>query len=168
MEEIIRIIQKIDSRVNLVFGYMAAGASLVCMFLIFSDVGGRYLFRSPISGTFEISEFLLTIMIFGTITHLELRKAHIRITVLYSRYPPKLQRAFDIFTKVIQTVLFGLFSIQTFRYFHSSWAIDEISWGSIPMPLWIPKFVIFVGCLLFFLHSAGNLSLTFLRWKEKK
>lgn len=159
MGKIIKFIQNTDERINLTLSYIAGVSSLFCMVLIFSDVGGRYLFNTPISGTLEVSQLLLTVMIFGSITYLELRQSHIKITLLYSRYPPKIQRVFDILSQGLQTVLFAFFANQTFFYFYFSWAMDEISAGSIALPLWIPKFVIFLGCFLFFLHSFGDFTL---------
>ena len=56
------------------------------------DVGGRYLFRSPIKGTFELTElFFSSIVAFG-IAASTAAEEHIRVDALFVKMGPKGQR----------------------------------------------------------------------------
>ena len=148
-------LQVFDSKANRVLGMVAGVLAFVGMFLVTFDVGGRYLFNHPIPGTLERTEAMLCIIVFWSITYWEITKGHLRMTLLYSRFSPRWRLSCDILTKVLVLFLFSFLIWQTFLYGVDSWVNRETDLLGV-VPLWLPKFGIFIGCVAFFLHFLGG------------
>ena len=54
-------------------------------FLTTVDVVGRYVFNSPITGVFEITEYLVLILIFSFIGYTQSQKSHVAVDLLLAR-----------------------------------------------------------------------------------
>ena len=52
------------------------------MTLVVLDVAGRYLFNAPISGSFEITEFLLALLVFAALPVVTREDKHISVSVM--------------------------------------------------------------------------------------
>jgi len=52
------------------------------MILVVFDVAGRDLFNAPISGSFEITEFLLALLVFAALPNVTLEDKHICVSVM--------------------------------------------------------------------------------------
>lgn len=76
--------------------------------LIFVGVIMRYVFNNPLGFVEEISGYIIVwgIMV-GTVVALRDNK-HIRVDMLYQKFPPRLQKVTDIFSNVVG-LLFALF-----------------------------------------------------------
>jgi TRAP-type C4-dicarboxylate transport system permease small subunit len=61
------------------------------MFLTTTDVIGRYFFNSPILGAFEITEYLMSILIFSFLAYTQSEKGHISVDIVFERLPRRLQ-----------------------------------------------------------------------------
>ena len=64
-----------------VLGFVAAVVLFVLMALTCADVAGRYFFKSPIFGAFEITESLLAALIFAGLPLVTLRNEHVTVDV---------------------------------------------------------------------------------------
>ena len=71
---------------------------LLMMFLTVGDVVGRYFFNRPISGTFELTNFMLALVVFFAIGYTQVRRGHISIDVVVSRFSPRAQAIIDSIT----------------------------------------------------------------------
>ena len=66
-----------------------AGFCLFAMMaMTFADVLGRYVFAAPISGAFEIVEFLLALVIFSGLPLVALDDAHINVSIFDKLFAP--------------------------------------------------------------------------------
>ncbi|MFQ5850539.1 MAG: TRAP transporter small permease subunit [Candidatus Binatia bacterium] len=118
------------------------------MFLITFDVAGRYLLSEPITGTLEITEFLMVFVIFLSISCVQQRKGHIRVQILTRRLPPKAEIAVDILAHLVALLFFLLIAWQSGASALSSWEFREASEGLLQIPIYPPKFAISLGSLL--------------------
>lgn len=85
--------------------YVGAFA-LICMMLITTvDVAGRYLFSKPITGAFEITEFLVLILIFSFLAFTQAGRGHVSVDLLFTLFPRRLQIAVDLVTHTICLIL---------------------------------------------------------------
>jgi len=151
--------QYIDLHVNRVLAATMGVLTFLCMLLITCSIGGRYLLGMPVPSSVELSEAILVLVIFLPFAYIDIQGGHLRITALYSRFSTRWQKICDIFSKVVSVIFFSLMTWQTLKYAIHSWVSNEVSWGMIPIPLWIPKFAIFFGCLIFSIHLLGSLVL---------
>jgi TRAP-type C4-dicarboxylate transport system permease small subunit len=66
-------------------------ALVAMMFLTTVDVVGRYLFNAPIMGAFEITEYLMLLMIFSFLAFTQAEKANISVDIVFKCLPLRLQ-----------------------------------------------------------------------------
>lgn len=153
----IKIFQFIDSNISRVLLFISGFCCLISMLLITADVTGRYFFSSPIPGTLEATEFMLCMIVFGPLAYVESKGEHVRILFIYSHLPKKGQYVLSIFGKALGLVFFGIMAWETFLNAMQSYAIGESTWGEVPLPLWIGKGFISLGCFVYALHLLGSL-----------
>lgn len=80
---------------------LAAGGMVgVLMFLVFTDVVGRYLFSKPIFGAYELVEVLMGGLIFAGMPLVSRSKAHISVDFISASLPDRL--------KPVQSILVNL------------------------------------------------------------
>ncbi len=56
------------------------------MLLTVADVIGRYFFNFPIAGTFELTEVMLSLLVFFSIAYTQIHKGHIALISLLHGY----------------------------------------------------------------------------------
>lgn len=138
-------IEKWQTRIDLWMGYTSALMVVVIMFLVSADVVGRNFFNQPLPGTFEFSEVLLALIIFLALPYVQYKKANISIEMVSDHYPPKVREIFDICCMMLGVVMFGFLAERGIEMTLSSWAIDEISEGTIPFPMTPFKMMVPIG-----------------------
>ena len=92
--------------------YMGTSMLLVMMFFGTADVIGRYLFNSPIIGTIEVFEILLPIISLLGLAYTQKEKGHIRVDLLYSRFPRRPQAVIGLGITIWSILLFILIAWQ--------------------------------------------------------
>lgn len=144
------------ARFILILTYLSALAALFCMLFIslavFSRILGYWL-----PGMLEITQMMLVLMIFLPLAYVEKNKGHLQITILYSHFPERLRSTLQFTWEILTCILFALLAGMSFRGMLVSFIQHEASWGDIPIPLWIPKLFIFVGCISMFFYDLTYL-----------
>lgn len=129
-------------------GLIAALATAIMMFLVVCNALARYLFNAPINGAFEITESLLTVVVFLSLALTLYGDGHIRVILLTQRFSPRVQRIVRIFTLLLGAVFFAWCSYGTWGFAMESYLTNEQEWGSIQFPLYPVKFLVFAGLVL--------------------
>jgi TRAP-type C4-dicarboxylate transport system permease small subunit len=127
------------SRFLLVVGQIA----LVMMVgLTVTDVFLRYVFNRPILGSYELTEFMMAILVFSTIGYTMAVKGHVVVDLVFSQLP---QRARDILECVTSFIAFILFAIVGWR--NALQAVTAWQRNDVTAELFIPisPFVLFVA-----------------------
>ncbi len=89
---------------------LGAIALVGMMGLTTADVICRYLFNSPILGAFEITEFLVLILIFSFLGYTQAQKSHVSVDLLTSLFPRKVQLIIDLINHTVCFLLMLLIS----------------------------------------------------------
>ena len=76
--------------------YVGCIALFAMMCLTTADVVGRYLFNRPITGAFEITEYLVLILIFAFIGYSQAQKSHVAVDLLWTQLPPRMRVYVDL------------------------------------------------------------------------
>jgi TRAP-type C4-dicarboxylate transport system permease small subunit len=89
--------------------------------LTVADIIGRKFagiipFFNPVPGTFELTEYALVVIVFASIGYTQLRKEHISIDIITSRFPPRVQAVLDIFMHLAGLAVFALVAWQSWVY----------------------------------------------------
>lgn len=74
---------------------IAAFGLFVMMMVTVVDVGGRYLFRAPLRAGFELTEYLMGLLVFVALPLVSLARSHVRITLLDGILGPRATRLRD-------------------------------------------------------------------------
>ena len=83
------------------FGVLAALLLVAMTGLTTLDVVGRYLFNSPVTGAFELTELMLAALIFAGLPLATERDEHVDVDLLDSFLPPNVLRANVFFATLI-------------------------------------------------------------------
>lgn len=105
------------------------------MALTVIDVAGRYLFNAPLLGAFELTEFLVLILIFSFLGYTQANKRHICVELILDLFPKKMQWACELINYFISLGLFGLITCMAFIK-----AVELMSTGEASPNLVIPNY----------------------------
>ena len=138
--------------------YIGNIAITLMMLLTAADVCGRYFFNSPVLGAYEITEYLMMIMVFSFFAYAQSEKAHICVDIVFDRLPGMVRFVLDRLNHLICLVMLCLI---TYMSVHR--VLDIYNSGASSTLLKIPDypFAIFmvVGfaafCIEFFLNVLG-------------
>jgi TRAP-type C4-dicarboxylate transport system permease small subunit len=105
---IVKRVRNVES----IFKTIGLGMLFILMLIGTADVIGRYLFNSPILGEVELSKILTVGIVILGWAYVQANKAHIRLTFVVSRFPPRAQAITDFVTSILSLVLFSLIAWQ--------------------------------------------------------
>lgn len=136
--------------------------------LVFFQIAGRILDRVilwsggealglAVPSLAEIGGFLFVGAAFLALPATLLQAGHVRVTILAQALPAGLDRPLTIL------VLAGALALALFAAWHSglqaldSWQFDSVSFGMIPVPLWLPQGIMTMGLAIFALALLDEL-----------
>jgi TRAP-type C4-dicarboxylate transport system permease small subunit len=103
-------------------GYLAMSVLCLMMLLTVVDVGGRYFFNHPITGTTEICRLMMVIIVFPSLAWAALGRLHVRVDILVTHLPRRVQAVFNAVTLLIAL---GTYFIITWRSFLESAVVQR-------------------------------------------
>lgn len=150
MRAITRLVERLALAVLLVGGL----GMLFSMFLGVADIVGTQILHVPVPGPKELTESTMVVIVFGALTYAQIRRAHIRVELIYLRTPPRVQAALDVLAGLCGLIFFGLLLWQATNEALYSYQIDEATVGLIRFPLYPARFVLAAGTGLLVLRLA--------------
>lgn len=120
--------------------WVSAALAAIVMFVIFVNVVARYVFNSPISGTFEVIEVSMGLIVFTALPRMIRMRGNIAVTILSDRFPPRLGRAVATASDLLAAAISGFIAWRI-------WLQGErmLRYGEVTMELRIPKGLIAQG-----------------------
>jgi TRAP-type C4-dicarboxylate transport system permease small subunit len=95
-----------------ILNYIAAFVLFVMMILTGIDVTLRYLFNAPITGSFEITQYILPIVIAFGLAQCALEKGHVSVELIISSLPDR-TKAF--MNSIAYLLFFALYALITWQ-----------------------------------------------------
>lgn len=128
-------------------------ASCVALFFMSAYIGVdvlvRKFFSISIQGSDELSGYVLAFVSAWGFTYALLRKAHIRIEILYMKMSEKTQRFLDLLSMASLASFIWLFTLFAFQVLSTSIKRHSLANTPLQTPLWIPQTLWFLGMLFF-------------------
>lgn len=90
-------ILKILQNLSAYLAYIGAFSLFAMMCLTITDVAGRYIFKKPVLGAFEITEFMVLVLIFSFLGYAQANKSHVSVDLFMMLFPKKLKIYIEIF-----------------------------------------------------------------------
>jgi TRAP-type transport system small permease protein len=82
------------------------------MILTGIDVVFRYLFNSPVPGSYEIIQFMMPIVVAFGLAHCAMEKGHVNVELLISRFPDRVKACMK---SMVNLFFFALFALITWQ-----------------------------------------------------
>ena len=144
LEKFLKVVQKAS------YGACFAGMFLAIplMLLTVGDVVGRSFFNKPIPGTFELSEYMLAVIVLLGAAYTQQVKGHVGVDFLTSRYSPKTQSVLHAVTTLAGLLIIAILVWQGYlEGIHEKAVSDQLR-----VPQWPFKLLVAVGGLLLWLE----------------
>jgi TRAP-type C4-dicarboxylate transport system permease small subunit len=126
------------------------------MLLTVGDVVLRYFFNAPILGSFELTEFILVVIVFFAIPWATAQKANVRVDLFVDRLPSKVRTVFNIvacFLSVFVTALFAWYTVPQAIYIWRLYSVSDM----LDIPAYPFYFMVAFGFFLLFFVLVANL-----------
>jgi len=143
-------------RISSVLAYVGACALFGIMCLTTADVAGRYLFNKPITGAFELTEFLVLIVIFSFLAYTQHSKGHVSVDLLVSLFPRQIQKYIALFNHSLCLVLMGLISYMGVMRALELLEYQEAS-PNLGVPIYPFVFFLVLGCVVMCIEYIRDL-----------
>jgi len=151
-------------RRSLDFLYRASGAlAAACLvgicLIVVAQIAGRLIdgaaawllgvrFGLIVPSAAEFSGFLLAGASFLALAYTLRAGGHIRVTLLIRRLGGRARRGAELGCLAFAIALSGFFAWNMVLMVADSWTFDEVSYGMIPVPLWIPQALVAAGLIV--------------------
>jgi TRAP-type C4-dicarboxylate transport system permease small subunit len=116
--------------------------AVLMVLLTVTDVCLRYVFNLPILGSYEITQFMMAVLVFASVGYTMVVKDHVSVDLVTSKLPKRVQALLECITCLLA---FGIFALAAWRNVLHAW----ITWkrNDVSTELFIPvsPFVIFVA-----------------------
>jgi TRAP-type C4-dicarboxylate transport system permease small subunit len=133
---------------------------LLLMFMTVGDVVGRYMVGiipgfGPIPGSFELTEFMLAVAVLTAIGHTQVKRGHISIDLVISRFPPRIRAIIDSATNLLSLAIFVLVTWQTVKYAQLLYVSNDVS-AVLRLPVYPFLIVAAIGSFMFCLAMLST------------
>ena len=127
-------------------GYGAGICIILIMLIILAQIVGR-MFGFIVPSAEDFSGYFLAAATFLGLAYTFRTGGHIRVTLLIHRVPEKLAKAMEAFVLLLALCLTSFMSFYSIHLIWESYVFNDVSYGYIPVPLWIPQIPLGVGCV---------------------
>jgi TRAP-type mannitol/chloroaromatic compound transport system permease small subunit len=126
---------KLTERVAIVVLLLGGIGMLMSMFLGVADIFGTQVLSMPVAGPREITESTMVLIVFGALAYTQVRRAHIRVELLYYSRSPRTQAVMDVISNLAAILFYGLMFWQAVLEVEFSYRIGEATFGAVRFPL---------------------------------
>ena len=153
----VKPLSRIVERLALIVLLVGGLGMLFSMFLGVADIVGTQVLLIPVPGPRELTESTMVLIVFGALAYAQIRRAHIRVELLYLKMAPRGRAVMDVITDLAAIAFFGLILSEAISEAQYSYQIKEATTGLIRFPLWPARFTLVAGCSLMILQLCLHL-----------
>ena len=153
----VKPLSRIVERLALIVLLVGGLGMLFSMFLGVADIVGTQVLLIPVPGPRELTESTMVLIVFGALAYAQIRRAHIRVELLYLKMPPRGRAVMDVITDLAAIAFFGLILSEAISEAQYSYQIKEATTGLIRFPLWPARFTLVACCSLMILQLCLHL-----------
>jgi TRAP-type C4-dicarboxylate transport system permease small subunit len=132
--------------------YAVGGVALMAMmFVVASDVGLRNFLNIPLLGAFDLTTYMMAILLAIGVAYCAMEKAHIGTEVIVERLPPRPKLALSAVVAFVSFVFTGVITWQSFVNMKSTIALSLQS-NILHIPVFPFLGIVGIGFLLYSLE----------------
>lgn len=136
--------------------WMAAAVLFGMMLMTTADVAGRYIFKTPIAGVFELTEFMMVCVVFLSLAFTQSRKGHVEVDLFVSRLPAGFQRVVARINSLLTFLVLVLIAWKSFERAMELRGLKECS-GTLAIPVYPFLFVVALGAAVMAVEVLRNI-----------
>jgi TRAP-type C4-dicarboxylate transport system permease small subunit len=148
LKKIIHALKGVITPLVRIINYAAAGVLALMMFLAAADVLLRYIFNRPISGTWELTSYMMAVVVGFGLSYCASVKGLISVEVLTSHFSTKVQAILNCITYFLSFCFFSLVTWQSILYIKLMFKSGLVS-ASLLIPTFPFIAALALGCLVF-------------------
>ena len=119
-------LETIINTLNRWLNWVAGGLLVAMMLITVVNMLMREVYV-PFVGTVEVVCFLAALVAAFALGHTQIHRAHTRVDILVSRFPPRAQSIIDSFMFFVGMVLFGMATWQIVKLANRYWELGSVS-----------------------------------------
>jgi len=162
-----RALDKVSTHGSVFLNSVGMIILVLMMLLTVVDVSLRFFFNMPIKGGFELTEFMMIMIVFLATSYTAQRKRHIVVDAVVSHLPERVQMVIDTATCFMSLVICALIAWQS-----GVEAYKRLLMGQTSATLYIPIYpfiwVVTLGCALLTLVILKNLIVSLRRTLDNR
>jgi TRAP-type C4-dicarboxylate transport system permease small subunit len=140
--------RKLVNRASYGACFLGMFLAIPLMLLTVGDVMGRSFFNKPIPGTFELSEYMLAVIVLLGAAYTQQVRGHVGVDFLTGRLPPRARAALRAVTSCAGLLIIAILVWQGYAEgIHEKAVSDQLR-----VPQWPFKLLVAVGGLLLWLE----------------
>jgi TRAP-type mannitol/chloroaromatic compound transport system permease small subunit len=130
---------------------------ILIMLIAAYEVFRRYVLTNPTTWAWEINAQLMCFI--GALAggYALLKKAHVSVDIVYSRFSAKIKALLDIITSPLFFIFTGALIWFGFKEAHRAYVVHQKVISQFASPLWPIKTIIAIGAVLIFLQGVAKL-----------
>ncbi|NLD39283.1 MAG: TRAP transporter small permease [Desulfatiglans sp.] len=114
--QVISLVNKFNNFLVLILKHIAIWILAAMMFITAIDVFLRYIFNSPISGSFELVEYMMALVVPFSIVFCAKHKAHVRVDIILDHAGKKVRSFIHFLGSILSLCLFSIIAWQACIY----------------------------------------------------
>lgn len=125
--------------------FMLFIGQVVLVFMVLltvADVFLRYVFNRPILGSYELTEFMMAILVFSTIGYTMAVKGHVVVDLVFTKLPQRTRDILECITSFIAFLLFAIVAWRNALQAGTAWQRNDVT-AELFIP--ISPFILFVA-----------------------
>lgn len=146
LSKIATALQKTERILSLVMMIIAVVVLCVLVLLTVSDITGRTIFTQPIKGTYELTEWLVVVIVFFGLPYAASKGSDITIDLLFKRFSQRIQVVLGITTSLLVLVLAALIGWQSLILAIRLAQVGEVT-KLLALPAYVPMLFIVLGAI---------------------
>lgn len=148
-----RIMQQVDTATNMV----SRLALMLMLIAVLTQVFTRYVLNDPVQGVIGITElYLMPIIVFGSISYLEMLGGHVRVGIFFDALPRRVQHGLNVVLRIIAAGFFALVAYTASDEALNAYSRGYFTSGDIEAPLVTTLIIAPIGCALLALRLLVN------------
>jgi C4-dicarboxylate transporter, DctQ subunit len=142
------------NRMILITGGVAGLALAILTYAVNYEIFARYIFNSPTVWAMELSNICGVYLLFMGIPYALNKKGHINVEIIIKYLPEKVQVVLELLTNTVGIIVAVILAIEGWDLFYDAYEFSLHSGDLIRIPLIIPYFPLFWGCLWLIIQFA--------------
>ena len=140
-------LNKIVRPLSRIFQGIGSIALVMMMFLTALDVSMRYFFDKPITGSFDLTEYMMVIVISMGLAYCAVEKEHVKVDLVISRFGPRTKAIINTLTGFLSFVLFSLIAWQCIKYIKILY-LSKVAYPVLLIPVYPSGVIVACGMVI--------------------